>query len=353
MSDFLTMTAEQVEGLAPDQVETVLAAWVKAKRTELPEALAGSRSKPVAKLAKKALYQLKSLGLEVKDTQAPASAPQPKTEESADPSGLPAVLSPIVGTGERAILFATPVRGGGLEIFQGIVSDEFGLVQLGSGSTNRNTYRGQMKALERDGVLKVLKVPLSRMKLELGRAMTMNERSGTRLPDEWETALRKVGVTPQDPDVPIPPPEPDDEREAEKAGTLHDEPELGQWMPSEAELAKLGQIASEVKASPLALSEAQKAEQLAHRAVALAREFLTPDKRRLYARRLWANAEILEASGRAAQAKLARAEARRLFHTSEPSRFIERMYTRAAETATPPASAAEAVASRMPLPPPR
>ncbi|GMU60971.1 MAG: hypothetical protein AMXMBFR34_27340 [Myxococcaceae bacterium] len=350
MSDFLAMTPEQVEGLAPEQVEAVLAAWVKAKRTELPEALAGSKSKPLAKLAKKALYQLKSMGLEVKDA---APAETTKAPEGAEPAGLPAVLSPVVGTGERAILFATPVRGGGLEIFQGVISDEFGVVQFGAGNTNRNTYRAQMNALERDGLLKVLKVPLSRMKLELGRAMTMNERSATRLPEEWEASLRRLGVSPQDPDFPIPAPEAFDEREARNGASLQQEPELGQWMPSEAELAKLGEIAREVRSSPLALTDAQKAAQLSHRAAALARDFLTPEKRKLYARRLWVNAEIFEASERPAQAKLARAEARRLFHTSEPCAFLERMFTKAAETSAPPPSAAEVVAERIPIPRPK
>jgi hypothetical protein len=351
MSDFLAMTAEQVEEMPSDQAAQVLAAWVRAKRVELPERLAGSKSKPLAKLAKKALYQLKSLGLEVKEAP---SAPAPEVAVKAadsEASGLPAVLSPILGTGERVVLFASPLRGGGLEIFQGIISDEFGLVHFGSGTTNRHTYRAQLNALERDGAPKVLKVPLSRMKLELGRAMALNERSATPLPDAWEVALRRLGISPQDPDVPIPAPEADDARDARDAARLHDEPEFGQWMPSEAELAKLGQMAQEVRSSPLALTDAQKAEQLTLRAVALARECLTPERRKLYARRLWVNAEILDASERPALAKLARAEARRLFHTSEPSLFIERMFTKAAETA-PASSAAEAVASQIHPPKP-
>lgn len=352
MSDFLAMTAEQVEGLPQDQAEAVLAAWVKAKRTELPEALSGSKSKPLAKLAKKALYQLKSLGLEVKDTAAPAGGEASKAESS-ESFALPGVLSPVVGTGERAILFAAPVRGGGIDIFQGIISDEFGLVQLGTGHTNRNIYRARVRELEKDGALKVLKVPLARMKEELGRAMTLNERSNTKMPDEWDAALRRVGVTPLDPDLPIPPMEAGDSNDAARAATLHDEPELNQWMPGEAELAALAEKAGELRASPLALTDAQKAEQLAQKATALARDFLTPERRKLYARRLWFTAELFEATERAAQGALARAEARRLFHGSEPSAFIERMFGRAAEQAVPPPSATELVGSHVPLPKPR
>jgi hypothetical protein len=354
MSDFLTMTAAQVEGLPPDQAEAALAAWVKAKRTELPEALACSTSRPHAKLAKKALYQLKSLGLEVKDPSAPAPA-EAKPVEAVDPfAGLEAVLSPVVGTGERAILFAAPIRGGGLEIHQGIISDEFGLVQFGSGTSNRNVYRARMRELQRDGALKVLKVPMARMKLELGRAMTLNERSNTRMPPEWDTALRKLGVSPQDPDFPIPSLEADDARDAQAAAALHQEPELAQWMPSEADLVALAQKAEEVRSSPLALTDAQKAEQLAQKATALAREKLSAEQRKLYARRLWHTAELYDATERTKQAALARAEARRLFHGTEPSPFIDRMYVKAAETAALNAAAAPAtLPGGLPMPQPR
>lgn len=351
MSDFLAMTAEQVEGLPQDQVEAVLAAWVKAKRTELPEALSSSKSKPLARLARKALYQLKSQGLAVKGPAAPAASDSPKPMV-ADTFALPGVLSPVLGTGERAILFAVPVRGGGIDIFQGIISDVFGVVQLGMGHTNRNTYRARMRELEKDGALKVLKVPLARMKVELGRAMTLNERSNTRMPDDWEAALRRVGVTPLDPDVPIPPPEPQDAHDTARAAALHDEPELNQWLPGEAELAALAERAGELRSSPLVLTDAQKAEQLAQKATALARDFLTTERRKLYARRLWFTAELFEATGRAAQAALARAEARRLFHGTEPSAFIDRMFQRAAEQAVPPPGAVEALSAQVPLPMP-
>jgi len=339
MNDFLAMTAAQVEALSPEQAEAALAAWVKAKRLELPEALAASRSRAHAKLAKKALYQLKSLGLEVKAAPTPAAPAEPKAVEGDASAGLEAVISPVVGTGERAFLLAAPIRGGGVEVFQGILSDEFGLVQFGSGTTNRNTYRARMRELERDGSLKVLKVPLSRMKSELGRAMTLNERTNTKLPDEWDTALRKLGVAPEDPDFPIPPLQPEDARDAQAAAALHAEAEIAQWMPSETELAALAKKAEELRASPLALTDAQQREQLEQHAVALAREAMTADKRTIYARRLWLTAELFDSTDRATQAAKARAEARRLVHSTEPSPFLERLFTKALDSLQPPAPA--------------
>jgi hypothetical protein len=352
MSEPLTMTAEQVERLPLDQAEAVLAAWVRERRVELPEALSASTSKPLAKLAKKALYQLRSQGLAVTGATRSA-APSPAAAEAQEPSALPGVLSPIVGTGERAVLFAVPVRGGGLDVFQGIVSDEFGVVQFGSGHTNRSTYRARVRELERDGALRVLQVPLARMKEELGRAMTLNARSNTKLPDEWEAALRKVGVTPLDPDVPVPPMEADDASDVERAAALHGEPELGQWLPGEGELLSLSRVAQELRSSPLALSDAQRAEQLTQQATALARDFLTVERRALYARRLWFTAELFDATDRRDAAALARAEARRLSHGTAPSAFIERMFVKAAEQAPPPTSAAEVVSSHLGLSPPK
>ena len=51
MTDFLSMTVQQVEGLPETKAQEVLEAWVKAKKAELPLALAQSASKAHAKLA--------------------------------------------------------------------------------------------------------------------------------------------------------------------------------------------------------------------------------------------------------------------------------------------------------------
>ena len=63
MTDFLTMTAKQVEALPEAKAQEVLDAWVKAKKIELPQELTQSASKVHAKLAKKALYRLQSSGV--------------------------------------------------------------------------------------------------------------------------------------------------------------------------------------------------------------------------------------------------------------------------------------------------
>ena len=56
MSDPLSLTAVQVEAMNEKEAEAALGDWVRARRSELPKALATSKSKLHAKLAKKALY---------------------------------------------------------------------------------------------------------------------------------------------------------------------------------------------------------------------------------------------------------------------------------------------------------
>lgn len=344
MSDFLSMTAAQVEGLPDDKVQEVLAAWVKAKRTELPEALLESKSKAHAKLAKKALYQLKSVGVTVAEKTAPA--PVEKTE-APKKNEFQAVLSSVLGTGERAIFFAVPARPAGLELFQGIISDESGILQLERGTSNRNQYRQRMRELADHPELKVLLVDFERMKEELGRALTLNERSKVPVPDGMEGELRRLGVEPRDPDFAVPPPEAKDEELAQRGASLHKEKELNQWLPSESVLAILSERAAAVQASPLALTDAQKHEQLTKKALEAAKEFFTADVRKLYARRLWNMAEVFEASERPEQAAIARAEARRLFNTDAPSAFAEQMFVKVVELTAQAAPSA----GRMPMPP--
>src|SRR5439155_22428339 len=116
---------------------------VKARRSELAEALARSKNKSVARAAKKALYQLKSSGVAVAEAAPQKSAPT----AAADAPGeeMPALISSILGTGERALFFVRPVRGGGLEIYQAVVHDEVGIQQLDRGTTSRAEYRRHLK----------------------------------------------------------------------------------------------------------------------------------------------------------------------------------------------------------------
>lgn len=343
MTDLLSMTATEVEALPEPKAREVLDAWVKAKQPGLATALAGSASKAHAKLAKKALYQLQSLGVGV-EAPRPATAPAPAAP-TAPKNEFQGVLSEQLGTGERAVFFAVPVRGGGLELFQGLVSDEFGIVQFNSTISNRNVYRRRLEELRRDPDSRVMLVPFERIQAELGRAMTLNQRTKTDYGEEIEQALTRIGINPLDPDVPVPAPEPGDAA-VDGAAALHALREIAQWLPSEAQLLALGQRVDALKALPLDAAKREEKERAEARA--LAAEAFTPPVRQLYGRRLWYAAELFEALGRADDARLARAEARKLFHGDGPGRFGEQLFEKV--LATLPRDAAVPRLGAMPGP---
>jgi hypothetical protein len=328
MSDPLSMTPAQVEALPEDKAAEVLAAWVKAKQTSLPETLMQSASKPHAKLAKKALYQLKSSGLAVAE-------PKPAGEAVAllpgkDDDTMLGTMSPVLGTGDRALFFARPVRGGGIELYQAITSDEFGIVQFDRAQTNRATYRTRIKELRAQTDISLIYVPLERMIEELGRAMTLNERSRTNIPAEMAEGLNRLGVVPLDPDTKVPALEAGDATLAATAMKLHDEPELKQWMPPQHEMTAMSADVAEAKDDTA--SQQQKA-------AAAAERFFTPALRTLYARRLLQMADLFDASSRSEAASLARATARHLAHTSEASAFTTQLFVKVFELASKSATA--------------
>ena len=320
------MTREQVESLPEGQVREVLDAWVKAKRTELPQALIESAHKPVAKLAKKALYQLQSSGVTV---QAAPKTEAPKTVE-APKNVFESVLTMQLGSGERALFFAVPMRGGGLEIFQGIVHDELGLAQFASEQTNRARYRARLAQLRSEATERVMLVPFERMKLELGRALTLSERVKAEIPADVAEALQRLKIEPAEPDFPIPALAADDEAGVEDGAALHQLFEIEQWLPSEPDLVKLSGTAEVIQLLPG--DPEGKKQKIEAAAIKLAHEVFDERVRALYARRLWYAAEVVAFQGREADVKRLQAEARRLMHSKAPSRFAEQLFLKSIGT---------------------
>ena len=60
--------------------------------------------------------------------------------------------------------------------------------------------------------------------------------------------------------------------------------------------------------------------------------------RHLYARRLWATAELFEATGRPQPGAVARAGARQLFHLAGPGRFGEQLFEKVLALSAAPAA---------------
>jgi hypothetical protein len=318
-----------VESLPEPLALAVLEGAVLAGSPALPEALATSAHKALAKAAKKALYRLRSRGIDVPEARPVQEPPAPRPAST--PETLPAVLSRLDGLGERVMELARPLRGGGVELIQVLFTDEHGVVRLEVGETNRNTYRRMVKEATAPGPDGAVEITHAEAVERLAAAAGQNLRSRSAFPKGTEAVLRHLGIEPRETVLELPPPEPDDERLSREAHTLHDDPEVRGWMPPVAELERLALKVDEIETSPLALSPAQRDEELIQAARSLAHAFFTPEVRRLYAGRLWEMALHFERRERPHLAQVARAEARRLFHgpTEPPSRFAERLFEKA------------------------
>lgn len=306
-----------VEALPEPLALALLELAVRRKGLALPEALAASSNKALAKAGKKALYQLRSVGVAVpekKPAAEPAPAPTPAPAEE-----FPCLVSPIIGTGERAIIVPRPMKGGGLEVWDALLSDEAGIIRLTKGDIARNAYRRQLKELRGAKPRPAVEASRDEVRELLSDALGTNLRAKTPFPEGLDELVRYLGATPREQPAALPPPEPNDERLATGSQALHNEPEIQPWLPPEAELRRLSAKMDELAASPLQLSSVQRTEQLRDVFRAAAKAFFTPELRRSYAHRLWQMASFYEKTDRPEPAQLARAEARRLYHLAPDS----------------------------------
>lgn len=319
--------AADVESLPAELAEAVLEVCVQKRAVALADVLAGSPNKPIAKAAKKALYRLRSAGEAIPEKK-PVAPPPPAATATGPAEETPCLLSPISGMGERALIVPRPVRAGGLDLFQMVLQDELGVVHLGRHHSTRSQYRHQVREIRAGRAPGAVEIDTANAVELLSDAIAANLRTRTPFPAGLEELIGALGVTPRDtpPDLPLP--EDGDASLAVEGHTLHDEPELRSWLPPEEDLRAVAQKMDQVTASPLKLSEAQQGQQLFELMRKSAEDFFTPVRKKLYARRLWAMADVFERTGRERQGRVARAEARRLFHDAPGffSKFAEFLF---------------------------
>lgn len=318
-------SVEALSELPAPLLDALFEASVLRRRTRWLNRVLAAPDKALIKRAKKAAYRLKSVGVEVEGPPTPEVTPPSPSPEPVEQ--LPALLSGVSGTGERALVVARPQRGGGLELYQLVLSDELGVLHADRYPMSRAGYRQQLKELRRGEVPATLEIPLERAREELAEGLAANLASRTPLPPQASELMRLLEISPQPPAA-LPAPEEGDAPLAAQSHTLHDEPELRGWLPPESELERVSSQMEQVLASPLQLSEAQRSERMFELFRRAAVDFFTPEHKQLYARRLWRMAELFERTGRDRQAKVARAEARSLFQGAPGhfSRFGEMLY---------------------------
>jgi hypothetical protein len=300
----------------------LLDALVEERRTSAVEALAESRNKRTAKAARRAQYRLRSAGVQ---TRSPAATPPPVAKVPEPAAELPSLVSAPDGAGERVLMVARGVKGG-LALHEVVLSDELGFVAHRALEASRSAWR---RSLREAKASPLREVSLEEARSLLAEALRCNLATRSPLPKGAEEMLRRLDVLPTtSAPPPLPEPEEGDATLALEGARLHEEPELRGWLPPEEELKLLAARVQEVQTSPLALSGPQREEQLLERTRTMASAFFTPERSRLYARRLWLMADVFQTTGRGPASQLARAEARRLFHQAPGvfSRFAEALY---------------------------
>jgi hypothetical protein len=343
--------AKEVEALPEPLALAVLEAAVRKRLPALPEALAGSSSKALAKAGKKALYQLRSLGVAVAEPrQALPAAPAPTGTGEA----LPCLLTPVTGDGEQGVVMGRPVRGG-VETLQAVFSDETGIIQLTCREVSRSMYRSVIREPRERKPPVAIDVAPEEARALLADAATRNLASKTPFPDGTDEALRHFGINPQARPLTLPELKPDDARLAAEGRSLHDEPEMRGWLPALEALRGLALKMDEVSTSQLYINDAQRQEQLGHQVRVSAEAFFSPEIKRLYAGRLWRMAEYFQKTDRSHAAEVAAAEARQLAHgTSALSPFCLRLFDKVLELsqrARAESAPGEAVAPEAPTAP--
>lgn len=348
--DAAAATSAAVEALPPALAEAILEGAVLAGSTALPEALSRSSVKLLAKAAKKALYRLRSRGVAV----AEAPRPEPEPVRIPEQEAWPCLATSITTDGKRGLILVRPLRGGGLEAAQAVFTDELGVLELTLTEATRSSYRKRLK--EATEAHYAIEVPREEAAALISAAAAINLRTRTPFPQDLEPTLRHHGVQPATTEPTVPSPEPEDVKGVMEGHTLHETMEIEAWLPPESEMRKVVQKAEEIANSPLALTPAQREEQTIQAVRALARAYFTPERRKRYGLRLWWMAEFFERTDRATAARVARSEARRLFHGPEEpfSRFAETLFEkiiRLGELLGPAAEAARGGTSPTPASP--
>lgn len=289
-----------------------LARWNSARAGDLLHQLAVSASsRAVIKATRKAIFQLKSRGVRVKDIEDSAPSvyrpPQP-----ASPEGF---LSSIDPSGTRFVWLIRPQPLQGVFAFHALIGDLRGIIDFKGFETSRKKFHDYQQDFQREIPLEIVEADPEYCHGLMIEAAEINRKKELPLPEAF-TQWRPLMGTP--PDFPLQPliyrflsEEQGKSRQdlIDHSGSLFDLPPLRTWFLEKEEMEKYLILLKEASESRLVLTPYQKEGRVLDIYRQAAGELFDKPRRGLLRRRLEEMAYILWKTGQEKEAQTALAAA--------------------------------------------
>ena len=321
-------SAAEIAGL-PEMLGLALVhAAGRASRQEVLRELAVSPLKVLAKEAKRELQRLKQKGVQVEELKPQGQAVLKPLPEAEAPS---CYASSIDAYGERAVWWARPARQG-VEVVQVVISDTKGILAVDALGLSRRSWREFVKRLPRRDSVTTAEIPKDHARQLIAEAEEAGARNGFSPPPAYADALRLLGPAPA-----APPPSPADSIEIpdqvahQMAGAaLFEDPLFMAWIPEEDAIRSFALKVDEIAVSQLFIDAAQRQQAFQRAADDAALAYFTPQRRTIYAKRLFEMAHVLAQEGRLDAARTALAVSRALEKEAN-NPFCRALFTHALE----------------------
>jgi hypothetical protein len=334
--------AARLAALAPPALDAALRALEHERgESALPvlTALAERGTGPVRRLARRALYRLSQRGV-----APPPPEPRPVVERRPERARR-AWMSPIDGTGSRAVWILFEGGYGGYTLCSLIINDVAGVLEAAGGEITKKRLEAELAALRGSERLPWVEFPPAIALARVADAIALHDALGTSPPGElapWRRFFAREDLRPIEgsppagdgrdeiPTEPVAPPT------AEQVARLLALPELASWFLDPERAHQDAVALLEARSSRLVVSDHVKAEREHSIVTEVVERQMTPEAATRWALRLADTAAILAATDRGEEAAIARAAARSLVDPDQaPGRnhFARRLAERTLEVA--------------------
>jgi len=271
-------------------------------------ALAEDAEKPLAKAARRALHQLRLIGVEPPARPFTAATTQARSDTRAQK----AWMSTPSALGRRVLLFVWEDPGGGSSILvEALLDDEGGLTEISGSSMGRRRIQEHLERLKSRETWVLEEVPVDWARHVMRDAVRLAHATRSTQPDGTSRWMRVVGEPDRDyPVHPVygvldPAAVQADPRVSADAAQLFTEKPFSSWFLEPQRMAPAMERLAAVLDSKLVLEEHQKRERVDRMLAEAADELLTGEEMARWQRRLEDSAFVLHFAGNEDAAKRA------------------------------------------------